>query len=70
MTKLGLAGWVGGGGVGHCFLLPRLSQGSGACLVYELHCLALCLAHAGAQEMFAELKWKVNLLPTLSQPSV
>ena len=33
-------------------------------------CLALCLAHAGAQEAFAELKWKVSLLPTLSQPSV
>ena len=33
-------------------------------------CLALCLAHAGAQETFAELKWKVSLLPTLSQPSV
>lgn len=29
-------------------------------------CPALCLAPAGAKEMFAELKQKVNLFPTLS----
>lgn len=41
-----------------------------ALLICASHSFALCLAHAGTQEMFAELKWKVNLLPTLSQPSV
>ncbi|KAF3826362.1 hypothetical protein GH733_008887 [Mirounga leonina] len=35
-------------------------------LLCEPHCLALCLAHAGAQEMFAGLKWKTGCLAALS----